>query len=104
MTYITELRDVIYKLHGAEATHRESVPVKESFQGQTVWNGIVEVFDLTGHPKANRIYAWSHNTDDPANPKRYVTVLHIPPIVSPQTAVQAAIVQELKERDRNKEN
>ena len=104
MTYLEELRGVIHKLHGAHATHRESVPVREMHKGQTVWEGTVEVFDLTGHPKANRIYAWSHDTDNPANPKRYVTVLHIPPVLSPQTAVQAAIVQELKERDRTKEN
>lgn len=104
MTYLEELRDVIHRLHGAKATHRESVPVKETHKGQTVWDGVVEVFDLSGHSKANRIYAWAHDTDDPKQPKRYVTVLHIPPVVSPQTAVQAAIVQELKERDRSKEN
>ena len=98
MTYIQELRDVIHRLHKAKAEHVESVPVKEVYQGQTVWDGVVEVFDLTGHPKANRIYAWMHDTGDPANPKRHVTVLHIPPVVSPQTAVKAAIVQEFKDR------
>ncbi|MGH9486667.1 MAG: hypothetical protein ACRD04_03655 [Terriglobales bacterium] len=56
------------------------------------------------HRKANPIYAWAHDTDDPANPKRYVTVLHIPPVVPPQAAVKAAIVQELKDRDRSQEN
>jgi hypothetical protein len=85
---------VIYALHGAKATHRQSVPVKEVFDGKTVWDGIVEVFDLHGHPKANTAYAWSHATDDPAHPTRHVTVLHIPPAVSPETAVRAAIVQE----------
>ena len=102
--HIAELRDVIHRLHGGKASHVESVPVKESFQGQTVWDGVVEVFDLTGHPKANRIYAWSHDTDDPANPKHYVTVLHIPPVVSPQTAVKAAIVQEFRSLEPKKEN
>lgn len=104
MAHIEELKDVTHRLHGAEATHRESVPVKESFQGQTVWDGVVEVFDLRGHPKANRIDACSHDTDDPAHPKRHLTVLHTPPVVSPQTAVQAVILQEFKNRDRNKEN
>lgn len=94
MSTIDELRDVIYALHGAKATHRQSVPVKEVFDGKTVWDGIVEVFDLHGHPKANTAYAWSHATDDPAHPTRHVTVLHIPPAVSPETAVRAAIVQE----------
>ena len=69
----------------------------ESFQGRTIWDGVVEV-RLKGHPKADKVYAWIHTTDDPAHPKRHVTVLHIPPVVSPKTAVQAAIVQEARER------
>ena len=72
----------------------------KSFQGQTIWDGVVEVFRLKGHPKADRVYAWIHATDDPAHPKRHVTVLHIPPVTSPKTAVQAAIVQEARERAR----
>ena len=96
MTAIEELINVIHKLHGVRATHRQSVPVKEVFNGKTVWDGIVEVFDLHGHDKANTAYAWSHATDDPSNPKRHVTVLHIPPAVSPETAVRAAIVQEFR--------
>ena len=57
MNHIDELQEVIHKLHGGKATHVHSVPVKETFQGKTVWDGIVEVFDLHGHPRANRIYA-----------------------------------------------
>jgi hypothetical protein len=101
MNPIDDLKEVIRRLHGVESTHRESVPVKEVFNGQTVWEGIVEVFDLHGHPKANTAYAWAHETDDPANPVRHVTVLHIPPAVSPITAVRAAIVQELRELRAN---
>lgn len=95
MTYIEELRDAIHHLHGAKATHVESVPVKETHQGKTVWNGVVEVFDLIGHPKTHRVYAWSHETDKPGKPK-HVTVLHIPPVISPETAVRAAIIQEYR--------
>ena len=96
MTYLDELRDVIRRVHGAEATHVESVPVKEMFQGTTVWEGVVEVFDLVDHPTAMRAYAWSHGTDDPANPKRLVTVLHLHPIKSAQDAVKVAIIQEFR--------
>ena len=98
--HIQELGEGIHRLHDAHATHVESVPVTERFQGKTIWDGIVEVFTLKGHPKAEKVYAWVHHTDDPAHPKRHVTVLHIPPVVSPQTAVQAAIVQEFKDRAR----
>jgi hypothetical protein len=97
VTHIQELRGVIHYLHGAKAKHLESVPVTERFQDRTVWYGVVEVFRLKGHPKTDRVYAWIHQTDDPDHPKRHVTVLHIPPVVSPQTAVQAAIVQEFRE-------
>jgi hypothetical protein len=97
VSHIEELRDVIHRLHGTKSTHIESVPVKEVFQNQTVWDGIVEVFDLHDHPKTHRAYAWSHDTDNPKQPKRHVTVLHIPPAVSPQTAVRAVIVKEFRD-------
>ena len=56
----------------------------------------MEVFELRGHPKTNRVYAWAHNTDDPHKPRRYVTVLHIGTVTSAAMAVKAAIVQEFK--------
>lgn len=98
MTYIEDLRDVIRRLHGVESTHVESVPIKETFQGKTVWEGVVEVFELKNHPKATRLYAWAHKMDDPKN-TRHVTVLHVPPIISPVLAVRAAIVQEFRENE-----
>ena len=96
MSYIEELQSVIRNLHGVESRHVESVSVKETFPGKTVWEGIVEVFDLHGHPKAPRVYAWSHDIDGPK--KRHVTVLHVAPITSAVEAVRAAIVQEFRGR------
>jgi hypothetical protein len=100
--YIAELQDVIRRLHGVESKHVESVPVKEIFQGQMVWEGIVEVFELHGHPKAPKLYAWSHDTDSPK--KRHVTVLHVAPITSAVEAVRAAIVQEFRNRGTAEES
>ncbi len=94
MSHLDHLREVIHKLHGSHATHIESVPVKETWNGETIWDGIVEVFDLHNHPKAHRVYAWSHKTD--SDEDRHVTVLHLPPVVDPITAVRAAIVQEFQ--------
>ncbi|HEV2297903.1 MAG TPA: hypothetical protein VGR72_05250 [Candidatus Acidoferrales bacterium] len=99
VTYIEELRDVIRKLHGVETKHVESIPVKEIFQGKTVWEGVVEVIELMGHPKAPRAYAWAHDTDDPMQTRKHVTVLHIPPVTSAVEAVRAAIVQEFRNRE-----
>lgn len=75
-------------LHGCEATHLETVPVVETFQGKTVWEGEVEVFVLT-HPKAKKGYAWAAGDRS----KQDITaVLELPPVMSPKTAVQASIV------------
>ncbi len=64
----------------------------ETFQGEAVWDGTVEVFDLEGHPTATRCYAWSHAVDG-SEKRRYVAVLHEGPVDSPEAAVRAAIVQ-----------
>jgi hypothetical protein len=95
LKHIDDLIQVIRELHGAEATHRESVPVKETWQGQTIWEGIVEVFTLKGHPETDTAYAWSHDTDD--GPRRHVTVLHVHPAISPLHAVRAALLQEYRD-------
>ena len=94
MSYIGELQGVILKLHGVESKHVESVPVKETFQGRTVWEGIVEVFDLIGHPKTHRAYAWAHDGKRPKESS--VAVLHIAPITSAASAVRAALIQEFR--------
>ncbi len=92
---IEELRKGILHLYGARsARHLETVPVKESFQGQTVWEGEVEVFALEGHPTAQRAYAWSHPTD--RGTRKVFAVLHQGPVDSPLNAVRASIVAENK--------
>jgi hypothetical protein len=50
--YIEELKAAILNVHGAQAEHVETVAVTETFQGKTVWQGEVEVFDIRGHPKS----------------------------------------------------
>jgi len=104
MNYIDELKDVIRRLYGVESTHVQSVPIKETFQGKTVWEGIVEVFDLHGHPKATRAYAWTHQTDNQKKPKRHIAVLHIGSVTSPLLAVRAAIIKEFRDFEQTEES
>ena len=99
--YIGELQAVFVKLHNCDAEYVETVPVVEEFQGETIWQGDVEVFDLVGHPKASRGYGWGYVTTDEGG-RRYFTILEVPPVDSPQTAVKAAIMSEIK-RAREKE-
>jgi hypothetical protein len=37
----------------------ETVSAREMFGREPVWQGTVQVFDVEGHPKATRAYAWS---------------------------------------------
>jgi len=94
--YIARVQTAVQHLHNCGAVYRETVPVHEVFRGQTVWKGDVEVFDLTGHPKAKRAYAWSH-LDGPKDERtRFVAVLEIPPVEDAKTAVQASIMADAK--------
>ena len=83
------------KQHNCTSHFIKDVSVLESFKGQTVWEGTVSIFELKGHPKANKCYAWSSPIDGSTN-LRYYTVLHIPPVDSPEKAVRASIVQDHK--------
>lgn len=92
---IKDLQKAILDLHGCKSNWVESVPVKEPFEKETVWQGFVEVFDLEGHPTAKRCYAWSHEIDS-SKKRRFFAVLHQGPVKSAQDAVRAAIVNESK--------
>jgi hypothetical protein len=89
----SELKRAVESQHGCTAALAQSVPVKEVFDGKTVWEGIVHVFKIYGHPQASQAYAWSSPIEG-SDKRRFFAVLHAPPITSPVEAVRAAIVQE----------
>ena len=91
-----QLKKAIRNLHGCDSTWMEAVRVKETFKGETVWEGLVQVFNLIDHPKATRCYAWSHAIDD-SKKRRFVAMLHQEPVTSPGAAVRADIVQQARE-------
>jgi hypothetical protein len=73
---------------GSAVKHLESVPVVETFRGQTVWQGVVEVFCVS-NPPPDRAYGWAVQGD---TEPQYVAVLGTPPIDSPLAAVRAWLV------------
>src|SRR6266852_6115692 len=87
------LREAVENMHGGTATLAQSVPVRETFGGSTVWEGVVHVFDLAGHPTATHAYAWSSPIEG-STKRRFFAVLHTSRINSPVEAVRAAIVAE----------
>lgn len=88
---IEALQEIIRGFQYGESVWVEAVPVTETFQGDVVWEGVVQVFDLVGHPDVQRCYVWSYQTDDTEN-RRFFVVAHTPTVNSPVAAVQAAIV------------
>jgi hypothetical protein len=92
---LDELRDAVESMHKCSARLVQSVPVMEMDRGASVWEGVVHVFKLTGHPKATRAYAWSSPIEG-SGKRRFIAVLHLPPITSPVDAVWAALVAEHK--------
>ncbi len=88
-----QLQRAVETQHHCKAHLAQSVPVRERHGDATVWEGVVRVFDLTGHPKATRAYAWSSPIEG-SDKRRFFAVLHLPPVTSPVEAVRAAIVAE----------
>lgn len=89
------LAAVVERLHACYATFKQTVPVREMHGDDIVWEGVVHVFSLKGHPKTNRCYAWSSPVEG-SNKRKFYAVLHIPPIDSPEKAVRASIVQDYR--------
>ena len=89
--YLKQLQSIIQERHKCSADHRRTVTVHEVVEGKTVWKGEVEIFWLTGHPKAKRCFAWGRLPEDGEAHEPIVTVLEIPPVIGPATAVRTAL-------------
>ena len=88
--YLETLQAAILIKHGCKPTHKDTIFVREKTNDdEIVWEGHVEVFDLTGHHEAKTCYAWQHK-DSQANVKIFA-VLESKLITSPVRAVQAAL-------------
>ena len=94
---IEDLRLAVETMEHCKARHESSTSIRETFRGQTVWEGVVESFALTRYPKAKRCYAWSFQDEGET---QYAITLKIPPVESPITAVRVAIVAEVKKGKR----
>jgi hypothetical protein len=88
-----QLRNAVERMLNCKAHLAQCESVLETFGGKRIWEGVVHVFDLTGHPNATRAYAWSSSIKG-SDETRFCAVLHQPPVTSPLKAVRAAFVLE----------
>jgi hypothetical protein len=90
---IDKLKGAIETMHHCTASHVASEPVIELFNGEVAWDGVVETFELGGHPKAKRCHAWSY---EEGGETQFVTVLELPPVDSAESAVKVAIAAQAR--------
>jgi len=93
---IQRIKKAVEQKEKCRATHVHSTPVIEKHGGETVWGGVVETFDLDGHPTAKRAYAWERQKDERGDAE-FTVVLGLGPVTSAQAAVQAAIMAVVKQ-------
>ena len=91
LDYLAWLQLTIQQKHHCVAVHRESVPVHEELDDQTVWKGEVEVFDMMGHAETDTCYAWSDEGPRKGRSVKLITVLGKRPVRSASMAVRTAI-------------
>jgi len=84
---ITDLKDTIRQTHGCEALYVNTVYVRKTANSPPDWDGFVKVFELIGHRKAKRCYAWNYGDGKEI---RTVAILESPPVGSPEIAVSLA--------------
>ena len=89
-----QLQAAIQSLHGCTARFDRVEPVKETFQGQTVWEGVVHVFKVQ-HPQTDTCYAWTSAVDG-SERRKFYAILGVSPINSAIDAVRASILTDLK--------
>ena len=90
---IEQMRQAVEKACECTARHASSTAVIEGFEDQTVWDGVVETFDLEDHAKAKKCYAF-HFVEDGGRVIKMA--LGVPPVDSPQSAVKVAIASKGK--------
>jgi hypothetical protein len=96
MEYRDRLVSAIKATHGvASALHIRTVPVKEVFGGETVFDGLVSVFVISGHKKAAYCYAWGFQ-EKPGD-WNITTVLELPPVSSAESAIKVAVAAHARE-------
>jgi predicted phosphohydrolase len=98
--YLCRLKSAIEDLHKCSARYLRTQSVDETVHGETVWIGDVEVFALTGHPKAKRCYAWRRRKEKNVEAERFVVMLKIPPVISPETAVRISITANVRKDEK----
>jgi hypothetical protein len=89
---IEALLQRIEQAHACRAIHLQTVLVERTADGEILWSGEVEIFQVEGHPKARTAYGWGMRGTDGTTD--WVTILGLTPTVDANKAVQAYLMSE----------
>ena len=84
-----DIKLAVERAAGFPARYLHSLPVVETFNGKTVWEGMVNVYRVASQP-VSTAYGWA--VDNGKGESEFVAVLGKPPINGPLDAVRAWIV------------
>jgi hypothetical protein len=86
--HILNVKCAVEKNIGGIARHVTSTPVIEIFGGSSLWEGVVETFEIACNPTVKRCYGFVYREDDTVH---YVAVAETDEVNSPKMAVKTFI-------------
>jgi hypothetical protein len=81
--HILNVKCAVEKNIGGIARHVTSTPVIEIFEGNFLWEGVVETFEIACNPTVKRCYGFTYREDDEVN--------------SPKMAVKTFVASRVKQ-------
>ena len=77
------------------ATYERTEHVKETHEGETVWEEDVHVYSLEDNPQTDTCYAWAEPSEKPGKDRIFV-VLKVDPVKTAADAVRLSILQDYR--------
>jgi hypothetical protein len=91
---ILSIKCAVEKNIGGLARHVTSTAVIEIFEGDLIWEGVVETFEITCNPNIKRCYGFTYREDDSLG---YATIAETDEVNSPKLAVKAFVASRLQQ-------
>ena len=87
---ILNIKCAVERSLGGIARHVTSTPVIEVFEGNLLWEGVVETFDVACNPTVKRCYGFTYREDDRL---QYAAFAETDEVTSPQMAVKTFLAE-----------
>ena len=89
---ILSIKCAVEKNIGGMARHVTSTAVIEVFEGDLIWEGVVETFEVACNPNVKRCYGFTYREDDAL---AYATIAETDEVHSPKMAVKTFIASRI---------